>query len=110
LDRLETGQEQLREDLGQQMRTLREDLGGQMRVFGEDLGQQMRALGEDLGQQMRVLYEDLVDRIKALPEHAGPTREDFNTHRDRTELRLSTLELVVRQHNADIDELKSSRG
>jgi hypothetical protein len=131
LGRLETGQTQLREDFGQQMHALRDDLGAEMlalrgevsqqiSALGEDLGQQMhvlrgdvgqqvRAVRDDLGQQMRVLHEDLVDRIKALPERSGPTQVEFGEQKEHTEIRLSTLELAVRQHSTDIEQLKPPR-
>ena len=52
LDRLETGQKALHDDLG-------------------DLGQQLRMQSDDLGRQMRVLHEDLVDRIDQGVTRAG---------------------------------------
>ena len=91
LERLETGQTALRADVS---------VG-----FGRFDGRI-----DDLDQRMHVLHEDVIARIAAIPEYPGPTKAEFASLREMIERRLDPLEAVVREHSAEIEQLKHARG
>lgn len=67
----------------------------------------------DLDRHMHVLHEDVIERIAAIPEYAGPTRAEMNHGfaelRELIGRRLDPLEATVRQHTAEIGQLKRPR-
>ena len=87
LDRLETGQVELKADVDRHF---------------DAIDQRFDELREHMG----TLHEVLIARIAALPERSGPTQAEFAEERSTVDGRLQVLEAVARQHSADIDGLK----
>jgi hypothetical protein len=87
LDRLESGQSELKADVRR--------VGGRV---------------EELDRHVHVLHEDVIARIAAVPEYTGPTRAEFAELRELIGRRIDPLEATVRHHSVEIERLKQSRG
>jgi hypothetical protein len=83
----------------------------EQRLDGLETGQtalrdEFRVRFDELGRHMRVRHEDVIARIAAIPEHTGPSKAEFDEHRQTIDRRVDTLESVVRQHSSEIAGLR----
>ena len=62
---------------------------------------------------MLVLHEDVIDRIAAIPDPTDrilrEMRAGFADMREWVDRRLTPIELLIRQHDVDIRDLKQAR-
>lgn len=74
---------------------------------------ELRGRVDDLERHMLVLHEDVIDRIAAIPDPTDAIlremRAGFADMREWVDRRLTPIELLLRQHDADIRDLKQSR-
>ena len=74
---------------------------------------ELRAEVNELRRHMLVLHEDVIDRIAAIPDPTDwilrEMRAGFADMREWVDRRLTPIELLIRQHDVDIRDLKQAR-
>ncbi len=103
-DELHAGQGELRTGLDE----LRAGLG-ELRA-GQD---ELRAGLAELRTHMGVLHEEIIDRIKAIADPSDQLRREMragdNAVRESCERRLDAIEVVVKDHSAQLKQLRKRR-